>query len=77
MTQFCLIIIAIMCLKANGIPTTTTKGSNKRLAECGMGNKIKAGCRMQEILRAEYGMKISWCNWEVLISIEGRGGKRA
>ena len=35
-----------------------------------MGLKIKSGCRMQEILRVGYRMKISWRDWDALISVD-------
>ena len=38
---------------------------------CGMGHKIEAGCGIREILRAGYGMKISWRDRDALISIDG------
>ena len=30
-----------------------------------------AGCGIREILRGEYGMKITWRDWDALISIGG------
>ena len=36
-----------------------------------MGHKIEAGCRKREILRAGYGMKISWQDRDALILIDG------
>ena len=51
-----------------------------------MGHKVEAGCGILGILRAGYGIKISWRDQDALISIggmqdsseiEGPGGKRA
>ena len=50
---------------------TRYRGSNIGLAGCGMGHKIKAGCRTREMLRAGYRMKISWRDRDWLISIGG------
>ena len=36
-----------------------------------MGHKIEAGCGIREIVRAGYGMKISWRDRDALISIKG------
>ena len=36
-----------------------------------MGHKIEAGCGIWEILRAGYGMKISWWDRDGLVSIDG------
>ena len=36
-----------------------------------MGHKIEAGCGKRKILRAGYGMKISWQNRDALMSICG------
>ena len=36
-----------------------------------MGHKIEAGCGIREILRAGYGMNVSWRDRDVLISIGG------
>ena len=41
------------------------------LAGCRMGHKIETGCGKREILRAEYGMKISCRGQDALISIGG------
>ena len=41
------------------------------LAGCGTGHKVEAGCGIREIMRAGYGMKIAWRDWDVLISIGG------
>ena len=48
-------------------------GSNTGLAVFGIGCKIKAGCGIRGILRAGYGMKISWRDRHALISIGGMG----
>ena len=48
-----------------------SRGSNIDLAGCGIGHKIKVGRGLQEILRAGYGMIISWQDWDVLTSISG------
>ena len=47
------------------------RGSNIRLAECGMRHKIKAGCGIREILRPGCGMKICLWDWDMQISIVG------
>ena len=39
------------------------------LMGCVMGCKIEVGCGIQEMLRSGYGMKISWQDCDVLISI--------
>ena len=36
-----------------------------------MGHKMESGCGIREILRAEYGMKISWRDRDALISVGG------
>ena len=45
------------------------RGSNIALAGCRMGHKIEAGCGIREMLKAGYGMKISWRDRDVLTSI--------
>ena len=54
-----------------GMTLTRYRGSNIGFAECGMGHKIKAGCRTREMLRTGYIRKISWRDRDWLISIGG------
>ena len=41
------------------------------MAGCGTGHKVEAGCRIREISRVGYGMKIAWRDRDALISIGG------
>ena len=41
------------------------------LAGCEIGQKIEAGSGIRKIMRAGYGMKISWRDRDVLSSISG------